>query len=188
MRNTINMMKEITAEEFLTLDSEELIKEYKQDKNPQILAAMFLKKIKIIVATTRSYFGLSEEDIASFALEELDNALLSYQNENVKFSTYYIAVLKNRLRMETQKLNFDKRKANNQAISYNYLIENGYDRSTTDETEVFHLLEDNSFTTREKTFLKLLINNSISDVANLMNISVVTAYTIKDKIKLKIAL
>ena len=105
MRNTLELMKEIINGKEENIDEINLIKEYQEKLSPNILAYFYCNNFGIISKTALNYPIISNEDKASFCLQELDKALKRYQlNSNAKFITYFIRCFKNRLRMETEQL------------------------------------------------------------------------------------
>ena len=109
MRGTYKMLVGLTQDKYKNLSMEQLALEYQKELNPSILAESFVRNYGFIFQIASGYYGLTEQDIASHALERLDYCLQTYQ-QGRKFLTYYGTVLKNKFREETQYLNTIKGK------------------------------------------------------------------------------
>ena len=112
MEETLKMMKSILNRNEGKINENELIKEYQNKLSPYILAHFYVSNYKLIYTISQNYRILTEEDRASFCLQELNKCLQTYDmNKNVKFTTYFVTCFKRRLYAETQMLNHANRKA-----------------------------------------------------------------------------
>lgn len=101
----------------------EVAEDYQQDKSPVKLAYVVCRLEHYLKTQTNKYWGLTEEDKESFMLEEVDRAMLHYNpDKGAKVQTLISIYVNNRLRTETQQLQYDKRSANNAADSYEEII------------------------------------------------------------------
>lgn len=125
MEETLKMMKQIIVGYEGGKDIEELIVEYKNNYSPNILAYLFQKYYKLIFNTGSLYPLINSDDLASYALQELNNCIISYdKSKNANLSTYFIKCFKNRLQSETQTLNYNYKKAMNNYYSLDELNNN----------------------------------------------------------------
>ena len=101
----------------------EVAEDYQQDKSPVKLAYVVCRLEHYLKTQTNKYWGLTDEDKESFMLEEVDRAMLHYNpDKGAKVQTLISIYVNNRLRTETQQLQYDKRSANNAADSYEEII------------------------------------------------------------------
>ena len=127
MITTLEMLSTLIINETLEMTLEEIAVAYREDLNPSLLAAAFAKTYKLIINISNHYYGLTQDDIASFSLEKLDFCLQTYNDDKAAFSTYFSTNLKNKFREETQYLNTQKRKVMFYSESYDMMVENGFD-------------------------------------------------------------
>ena len=109
MQETYKMLVGLMQNKYKDLSMEQLAIEYQKDLDPPILAESFVRNYNFIFQLASGYYGLTEQDIASHALERLAFCLQTFKQGN-GFLTYYGTVLKNKFREETQYLNTHKRK------------------------------------------------------------------------------
>ena len=181
MYETLKMMRQIITGKEKDTEEKELIKQYKESQNPNILAYFYIKNFGMIQKADLTNY-LSSQDKASFCLQELDKCLYNYNLENdCLFSTYFIKCFKNRLRMEREQLQTLKRKAN-------ILIENIYEYSDNlSYTEESFLLDNYNLTEREKEFCKLKqYGYNIKEISNYFKLSISRVYKINNEIKQKL--
>jgi hypothetical protein len=169
MKETLKMMKSILTGKESKANEKEIIEEYKKDLCPNILAYFYSDNFGIIYKTSELYSLLSSEDKASFCLQELDKCLQNYNvNSNAKFITYFIKCYKNRLRVESQLLLYDKRKS---IIQYREL-DNISEVADLNIEDINLLLRDYNLTESETLQVKLLnYGYKIREIAKLLNIT-----------------
>ena len=190
MQETYKMMVGLTQNKYRHLSMEQLAIEYQKELNPSILAESFVRSYNFIFQTASGYYGLTEQDIASHALERLDYCLQTYQPGN-KFLTYYGTVLKNKFREETQYLNTYKRKAIFHSSSYEVMVDNGFDLvACAQEDETTNLVEDlreQGLEDREIQYcLYLLIGESNADIAKKMGCTIMTLCNMRKRMRIKL--
>ena len=95
---------------YMTLPLENLAILYQQSPKVEIFSTAFNKIFNLAITIKDKYFGLNDDDVASWCLEKLDYCLKTYKEGN-KFSTYFYTVFSNKLREETENLNAKKRKS-----------------------------------------------------------------------------
>lgn len=184
MQETLKMMKSILIGKESKVDEKKLIIEYKENLSPNILAYFYCDNFGIIYKTSKLYSLLSDEDKASFCLQELDKCLQNYNiNGDAKFITYFIKCYKNRLRTEIQSLNYNKRKINILNDELNENIED-YEFEITDTNLI---LNEYNLTSQEKEFCKLRNNGyKLYEISNIFNLSLPRINQINHIIKQKI--
>lgn len=190
MQETYKMMVGLTQNKYRHLSMEQLAIEYQKELNPSILAESFVRSYSFIFQIASGYYGLTEQDIASHALERLDYCLQTYQQGN-KFLTYYGTVLKNRFREETQYLNTYKRKVIFHSSSYEAMVDNGFDLVvSTQEDETADLIEDlREYGLEDKEIeycLYLLIGESNTDIAKNMGCTIMTLCNMRKRMRIKL--
>ncbi len=190
MQETYKMMVGLTQKEYRDLSMEQLAIEYQKELNPSILAESFVRSYSFIFQMASGYYGLTEQDIASHALERLDYCLQTYQQGN-KFLTYYGTVLKNRFREETQYLNTYKRKVIFHSSSYEAMVDNGFDLAVSaQEDETTDLIEDlREYGLEDKEIeycLYLLIGESNADIAKNMGCTIMTLCNMRKRMRIKL--
>lgn len=184
MEETLKMMKQILTGKECKVDETELINQYKEGLYPNILAYFYCNNYTIICKTNALYSIITDEDKASFCLQELDKCLLNYNsNNNAKFITYFLKCYKNRLRTETELLNTLKRKVN---INYENLDE--FSMISNDiEIEDINFLDKYELTKQEKFQCKLLnMGYTIKEIAKIYKLTPIAIYKRQEKIKQKI--
>ena len=184
MRNTLELMKRILSGKEENIDEIDLIKEYQEKLSPNILAYFYCSNFGIISKTALNYPIISNEDKASFCLQELDKALRIYQlNSNAKFITYFISCFKNRLRMETEQLLTQKRKV----FLYVDTLEEDTIKRDVNLEDIDLILSNYDLDAEEKEQCKLLqIGYTVKEIAQILKTSVITIYKRNAKIKQKI--
>jgi hypothetical protein len=169
MKETLKIMKSILTGKESKANEKEIIEEYKRGLCPNILAYFYSDNFGIIYKTSELYSLLSSEDKASFCLQELDKCLQNYDvNSNAKFITYFIKCYKNRLRVESQVLLYDKRKS---IIQYSELDNiSQIDEINIEDTNL--LLKNYDLTESETLQVKLLnYGYKVKEIAKLFNIT-----------------
>lgn len=157
MLGTLETMKSIISDEFKDLDYEQLALRYQSTLTPSILAQAFVRLYNLIYKQTKKYWGLTDADYASFALEELDNALLAFVPGRGQFLPLYMSYLRNRYRNETVALTMQKRSINSNAESYEQLVELGNIKDTSEEYNptIFDVIMGLGLTPRQKEYCLL---------------------------------
>lgn len=157
--------------------------------SPLLLAYAFNKTYGLIWTIARRFYGLIPQDIASIALENLDFSLRNYNPEVTPcFTTYFSTILYNALRTYTQSLSTDKRKANsdNNKISYQKMVEDGFDQIHEDE-QYFIDLAGYNLNERETTYCILIqLQYTNSEIADILEVSIMTLSNLRKKLKEKL--
>lgn len=190
MQGTYKMMVGLMQDKYKDLSMEQLAIEYQKDLDPSILAESFVRNYNFIFQLASGYYGLTEQDIASYALERLDYCLQTYQ-QGSKFLTYYGTVLKNKFREETQYLNTHKRKVIFHSTSYEVMVDNGFDLAAcAQENEIADLVEDlrkYGLDDREIEYcLYLLMGESNADIAKNMGCTIMTLCNMRKRMRIKL--
>lgn len=93
--------------------------EYQKTKDNVLLAVTFCELYQHISLRVNKYFNLTESDKASFALQELETAMLDFRTgKGAKLKTFYTRYLDRRMYAETNMTNHQKRSANNSCGSF----------------------------------------------------------------------
>lgn len=185
MKETLEMMKSILNGKEKKTNENELIKKYQERLYPNILAYFYVNNFGLIYKTSKLYPKLDDEDKASFCLQELDKCLQNYNFEKeVSFITYFIRCYKYRLNSENISLLCNKRKAMNNYIEINNLLDIGID----DNIQDFDIVCDEyKLTIAEKYHCKLRIAGySLKEISKLLKISTSAVSQRNAKIKQKI--
>jgi RNA polymerase sigma factor (sigma-70 family) len=190
MQETYKMMVGLMQDKYRDLSMEQLALEYQKELNPSILAESFVRNYNFIFQMASGYYGLTEQDIASYALERLDYCLQTYQ-QGRKFLTYYDTVLKNKFREETQYLNTYKRKVIFHSSSYEAMVDNGFDLvANAQEDEIANLVEDlreQGLEDREIQYcFYLLIGESNAEIAKNMGCTIMTLCNMRKRMRIKL--
>lgn len=190
MRGTYKMLVGLTQDKYKNLSMEQLALEYQKELNPSILAESFVRNYSFIFQIASGYYGLTEQDIASHALERLDYCLQTYQ-QGRKFLTYYGTVLKNKFREETQYLNTYKRKVIFHSSSYEVMVDNGFDLvANAQGNEMVELIEDLRERGLEDKEIRycfyLLMGESNANIAKSMGCTIMTLCNMRKKLKKKL--
>ena len=190
MQGTYKMLVGLTQDKYKNLSMEQLALEYQKELNPSILAESFVRNYSFIFQIASGYCGLTEQDIASHALERLDYCLQTYQ-QGRKFLTYYGTVLKNKFREETQYLNTYKRKVIFHSSSYEVMVDNGFDLvANAQGNEMVELIEDLRERGLEDKEIRycfyLLMGESNANIAKSMGCTIMTLCNMRKKLKKKL--
>lgn len=189
MLRTLNMLSNIIMKDTQDMTLEQIAEVYGESLNPSLLALAFKKTFKLIIYVSRNYYGLTDEDIASFSLEKLDDCLLTYKNDQASFSTYFTRTLHNKFREETQALNTQKRKALFFSDSYEVMVENGFDliATTCEDDEIIDTLTQYNLTEKELQYCDLILSDwSNSEISKMMGVSIVTLSNMRKKLREKL--
>ena len=176
------------------------ISTYQDNQSPIAFATLFVNHFGALKQLSESYWGITGADKASFCLEELHRAMLTYSPERgAKFLTYLLTCLKNRLRAETQALSYDKRKAD-------YLLQESLSKPDDSEVSAFEIvdnqnpfaaaelavsLQNNSdLTENERAYCAFFSTNTVhataSDFARRQGVSSATVHYIRMALRKKI--
>lgn len=189
MLRTLNILSTLIIEETRNMTLEEIAEAYRESLNPSLLALAFQKTYKLIIHVSNSYYGLTDEDIASFSLEKLDLCLQTFKNGQANFSTYFTTNLMNKFREETQALNTQKRKVLFFSESYDLMVENGYDlvAATCEENDIIDTLNEYDLTEKELQYCSLILCDwSNSEISKLLGVSVMTLSNMRKKLREKL--
>lgn len=122
MYRTKEFLKSSVSTSYMTLTLEEIASKYQIQPDIALFSTAFYKVFNLCIDIQQKYWGLNEDDVASWCLEKLDYCLKTYKTGN-KFSTYFYKVFFNKLREETEALNYKKRKG--VLVSINELLNTG---------------------------------------------------------------
>jgi RNA polymerase sigma factor (sigma-70 family) len=189
MLKTLNTLSTLIIEETRVMSLEQIAEAYGESLNPSLLALAFEKTFKLIINISAKYYGLTNEDIASFSLEKLDLCLQTYKNGQANFSTYFTTTLMNKFREETEALNTQKRKALFYSDSYELMVENGYDlvACTIEEDEIIYSLQEYNLTPREMEYCNLILADcSNAEISKTLGVSVMTLSNMRKKLREKL--
>ena len=188
MISTLKTLSTLIINETLEMTLEEIAVAYREDLNPSLLAAAFAKTYKLIINISNHYYGLTQDDIASFSLEKLDYCLQTYDEDKAAFSTYFYTNLKNKFREETQYLNTQKRKVIFYSDSYDMMVENGFDLESPEPIkETIDNLESYGLTEKEMTYCDLILKDfTNAEISELLGVSVMTLSNMRKKLREKL--
>lgn len=188
MISTLKTLSTLIINETLEMTLEEIAVAYREDLNPSLLAAAFAKTYKLIINISNHYYGLTQEDIASFSLEKLDFCLQTYYDDKAAFSTYFYINLRNKFREETQYLNTHKRKAIFYSDSYDMMVENGFDLESPEPIkEMIDNLESYGLTEKEMTYCDLILEDfTNAEISKQLGVSVMTLSNMRKKLREKL--
>jgi len=189
MLRTLNMLSTLIIEDTRDMSLEQIAEAYRESLNPSLLALAFEKTYKLIINISAKYYGLTNEDIASFSLEKLDICLQTYKSGQVNFSTYFTTALMNKFREETEALNTQKRKVLFFSDSYEAMVENGFDlvAATCEDDEIMDTLTQYKLTEKELQYCSLILNGwSNSEISKIMEVSIMTLSNMRKKLREKL--
>lgn len=189
MLRTLNMLSTLIIEDTRNMTLEEIAEAYRESLNPSLLSLAFEKTYKLIISVSNKYYGLTEEDIASFSLEKLDMCLQTYKVGQANFSTYFTTTLMNKFREETEALNTQKRKVLFFSESYDLMVENGYDSvaATCEENAIIDTLNEYDLTEKELQYCSLILCDwSNSEISKMLGVSVMTLSNMRKKLREKL--
>lgn len=195
MSNTLKNFKQLAAlYEGTSVTTEEFVLEFQYTEDPIIIAYVFCQSYALIVNQGNKFFGLSEEDKESFAVEELELAMMDYkEGKGASFKTFFMRYFVNRLRAETQATNTQKRKANNVTEEYEEVTTvRAYEDQGYDNVEFIDSLETSfDLTENELKYCHIVMNNPVgvvdTDVAKLMGMTSAGVNWIKKSLKKKLS-
>lgn len=212
MNQTYNHLKELAKLYRGTEVMEEIALNYQDEEDAILLSYVFCKNIGLTLQITKKYFGLTDDDVESFALEELHKAMMNYRTDGgAKLTTLYSRFLNNRLRSETQALSYDKRKANTLADSLEGELreDDKGNKETTGHMKDVSYVEDNfsqaellmslvdkeELTDNEYRYCEIIIKEvkdveqiKDSEIASRLNISSAAVHYIKKSLQRKIGI
>lgn len=186
MEETLKMMESILNGKEKLIDEKELIKEYRKNLSPNILAYFYSNNYLLFYRINNLYPIISNEDKASFCLQELDKRLQEYDLEsNYKFITYFAKCYRNKLRMETEQLLVLKRKV---LLYSEELKEDNHIINNMEIDNIDFILDNYNLTDVEKHQCKLLnAGYKIKEIASLLHKSSTWIYHQNKEIKEKIS-
>lgn len=188
MNSTLKLLSPLVTSDLLEKSNEELAISYQHEMDPAILATVFHKNFRLIFIVAKDSIGVSEQDLASYSLTELDKAMLSFNNEKGKFSTYYTRLLKNRLRNLQQSEFCDKRKAMLYSSSLEDLSEQGFDVAAqpqyNESTLMEHLRSVDSIRKIEADYCLLLLRGfTNNEISKILKVSTQTLSVYRNKLR-----
>lgn len=178
MNRTLNLLRPFVKEN-CNLNLEELAILYQREADTTTLATSFSMIYKLAIVISDEFWGLNEDDIASWCLEKLDYCLRTYTEGN-KFITYFSAVFRNKLREETERLNYKKRKGVFQSI--NDIIDVGIE----DTYNLIEMMLPKNLTDKEYTYCMLASEGyDNAYIAEFMHVSRMTISNIRKSLRYK---
>lgn len=189
MLKTLNMLSTLIIEDTRDMSLEQIAEAYRESLNPSLLALAFEKTYKLIINISAKYYGLTNEDIASFSLEKLDTCLQTYKSGQANFNTYFTTTLMNKFREETEALNTQKRKVLFFSDSYEAMVENGFDlvAATCEDDEIMDTLTQYKLTEKEFQYCNLILNGwNNSEISKMMGVSTMTLSNMRKKLREKL--
>lgn len=189
MYKTLQMMKQIVIGNERKVPESELIEKYRNDKSPNILAYFYVANYGICYVITEKYPLLDTADKASFCLQELDNALHTYDSNkyNITFSNFYAACIKRRLFYEQARY---KRLKRDMRIKYENIDDCKTELSYVDDHFDFDdFSKEYNLNNIEQAHCKLLMKgHSMREISKLINKSIYRTYGINKEIRKKLKL
>lgn len=172
MRETLKMMKSIIEGYETTKSINELLQEYQQTQSSNILAYVFVQNYPLLIEFKNKYFELDEDDLVSYILEELDNAMMKFDfDRQVGFITFFYNCLKNRLYVECKKL-----KTNSQVANY-YVTDLAEYVELEDIDFSFDSLNDYNLTKEQYELCNYIIDGyTVREIAKKINLSHTMVY------------
>jgi hypothetical protein len=164
--------------------------QYRKSQDPIQFAYIFCKLYPFMVTQTDKYFYLTDQDKASHCIEELSKAISNFKlQENGSIQTLFGVYLNNRLRAETQQLQYNKRKANNAASDYESLTY-AYDDRQFESVDLLETLKSMDLSDNELRYCQLIIRDADkikdTDIAKLLGISSAAITYIKNRLQKKL--
>lgn len=179
MDKTLKMFRPFIDKELGEKSLGELAYLYQSSPTSNILATSFEKIFKLAVSVSGKYWGLDDEDVASWCLEKLDYCLKTY-NGKASFQTYFSRVFSNKLREETEKLNYKKRKCILESL--NEIIDIGLE----DTYNLLDMLLPRDLTTNEKGYCMLASQGYDNTyIAEILDVSRMTVSNIRKSLRVK---
>lgn len=172
MYQTKQFLSDCVSPIYMTMTLEELSFKYQETPSMNILATAFYKVYNLAIQISNNYYGINDEDLASYCLEKLDYCLKTYKSGN-KFATYFYRVYANKLREETENLNCKKRKG--VLVSINEIIDIGLE----DTYNLLSMTLPKNLTDKERKFCMLASEGfDNNDIAKELKVSKTTVYKI----------
>lgn len=181
MYDTLKLLSGLVDTDMLEWTLEELALEYQVAPNTKVLATAYDKIYRLAILINEQYWGLDKTDYPSFCLEKLDLCLKTYKAPG-KFTTYFSKVYQNKLREETEKLNYKKRKCLLQSI--NDIVETGVE----DTYNLLELILPSNLTSREREVCLMKSEGyENKDCAERLNVSKMTISNIEKSLRIKLS-
>lgn len=189
MLETLKTLSNLIVESDRSKTLEQIALEYQRDLNPSLLATAFEKTYKLTLSISTNYYGLTQDDIASYSLEKLDQCLQTYRKDQASFTTYYTIMIGNKFREETQALTTQKRKAMFYSDSYEVMLENGFDLigPSEEHLDLIETLRTFDLSSREFEYCKMILEEySNSEISGILGVSVMTLSNMRKKLRDKL--
>lgn len=173
---------------------DKLVKLYQQTGGDEILGVLYHELEMLIFNLSSSYWGLTKEDVSSFAFETVYQCLQTYRIDGgAKFTSYFATSFKFRLRAETLALNQHKRKANLSIYSSSYeeMVGNGFNIAYDPYQEIYlydALERTPNLTDCERLYCRYLVIGKYSneEIAGRMKVSVMTLCNMRKRLQVKL--
>lgn len=190
MQNTLRMFSHYVQKEKLFEPLESLAIEYQATHSQAIVATAFYKVHQFVTLISHQFIFIPEQDIVGWAVEKLEYCLQHFKvSVKVKFITFFGSLLNMRITEEVKALNMQKRKLNAEAISYDALIEQGFDIPGNNKDNMLFELEMNkALTSKEKLFCVLVLMKwSSIEIAQALGVNQMGLTTIRKSLRCKVA-
>lgn len=179
MEKTRKLLKPFVDERLLGKSLNELALMYQATPTTAILATSFELTFRLATIIQNQFYGLADEDVVSWYLEKLDMCLRTYKG-GYQFTTYLSKVFRNKLREETERLNYKKRKCILESI--NDIVEIGLE----DTYNVIDMLLPKNLTQNEYTYCMLASEGyDNAYIADMLDVSRMTISNIRKSLKVK---
>ena len=180
MYRTKEFLKSSVSTDYISLTLEEIASKYQIKQDIELFSTAFYKIFNLAVEIQNKYWGLNDDDVASWCLEKLDYCLKTYKEGN-KFTTYFYKVFSNKLREETESLNYKKRKGI--LVSINELLNS----SVEDTYNVIEMILPTNLTDKEFKYCILASDGyDKSYIANKLEVSRMTICNIEKSLRNKL--
>jgi len=171
---------------------DQLVELYQQTGGDEILGILYRELEMLIFKLSSSYWGLTKEDVSSFAFETVYQCLQTYKIDGgAKFTSYFATSFKFRLRTETVALNQHKRKANLTAVSYEGLVEDGFDVGVDcfSDVAIIDAINRLALTTNEQKYCMLVLEgiHNNAEIAEFLGLSVMSLSNMRKRLRIKLA-
>jgi DNA-directed RNA polymerase specialized sigma24 family protein len=169
-----------------------LIEVYQQTGEDDILGILYHELEMLVFKLSSSYWGLTKEDVSSFAFETIYQCLQTYKIDGgAKFTSYFATSFKFRLRAETMALSQQKRKANLIAVSYEELLEEGLDTGISSSYDIIIMdaIDRLDLTSNEQKYCRLILEGKYNntEIANILGLSVMSLSNMRKRLRIKLA-
>lgn len=196
MYNTLKHFKPM-AENLRTFkNTTEAVDYYRETGDCRVICYLFINQYGHLKNISKKYTKLTDDEKASFVVEEIEKALNHYDaSKGAQIQTLISTYVYRRLYAENKMREHQKRKVdydNEITSSYEVYIENNVEKGMRDyyESELTNYLETMDLTDNELEYCKIVSSEksglSDSDVAKMMGVTPAAINYIKKKLKTKL--